>query len=181
MKISYTILNMSNYNIPVEFIENKIYFIRNKKVMLDSDLAELYGVSTKRLNEQVRRNIDRFPEDFMFVLTKEEVDFLRSQIATLKKGRGQHSKYLPYAFTEHGAIMAATILNSSRAVEMSIFVVRAFVKLREMLISHKDLKQKIAEMENIYDSQFKIVFNAIKELMSPPEKPARKIGFKTEK
>ena len=171
---------MPNSIITVEFIENKIYLIRNKKVILDSDLAELYGVSTKRLNEQVRRNTERFPEDFMFVLTKEESDLLRSQIATLKKGRGQHSKYLPYAFTEHGAIMAATILNSPRAVEMSIFVVRAFVKLREMLISHKDLKHKIEEMEKKYDSQFKIVFNAIKELMAPPEKPARKIGFKTE-
>ena len=117
----------------------------------------------------------------MFILSKEESDSLRSQFATLKKGRGQHSKYLPYAFTEHGAIMAATILNSPRAVEMSIFIVRAFVKLREMLISHKDLKHKIEEMEKKYDSQFKIVFNAIKELMAPPEKPERKIGFKVEK
>ena len=167
--------------VPSEIIQNKIYLIRGKKVMLDSDIAELYGVSTKRLNEQVRRNIDRFPEDFMFILSKEESDSLRSQFATLKKGRGQHSKYLPYAFTEHGAIMAATILNSPRAVEMSIFIVRAFVKLREMLISHKDLKHKIEEMEKKYDSQFKIVFNAIKELMSQPEKPVRKIGFKTEK
>ena len=167
--------------VPSEIIQNKIYLIRGKKVMLDSDIAELYGVSTKRLNEQVRRNIDRFPEDFMFILSKEESDSLRSQFATLKKGRGQHSKYLPYAFTEHGAIMAATILNSPRAVEMSIFVVRAFVKLREMLIQHKDLKHKIEEMEKKYDSQFKIVFNAIKELMTPPEKPARKIGFKMEK
>ena len=172
---------MQNSIILIELIENKIYFIRNKKVMLDGDLAELYGISTKRLNEQVRRNIDRFPEDFMFILSKEESDSLRSQIATLKKGRGQHSKYLPYAFTEHGAIMAATILNSPRAVEMSIFVVRAFVKLREMLSSHKDLKRKIEEMEKKYDSQFKIVFTAIKELMSPPQKPVRKIGFKTEK
>ena len=172
---------MPNSIIPVELIENKIYLIRKQKVMLDSELAELYGVSTKRLNEQVRRNIERFPEDFMFVLKKEEADFLRSQFATLKKGRGQHSKYLPYAFTEHGAIMAATILNSPRAVEMSIFVVRAFVKLREMIISHKDLKQKIEEMEKKYDSQFKIVFTVIKELMTTPEKPARKIGFKTEK
>ena len=167
--------------VPSEIIQNKIYLIRGKKVMLDSDIAELYGVSTKRLNEQVRRNIDRFPEDFMFILSKEESDSLRSQFATLKKGRGQHSKYLPYAFTEHGAIMAATILNSPRAVEMSIFIVRAFVKLREMLISHKDLKHKIEEMEKKYGSQFKIVFNAIKELMTPPEKPERKIGFKVEK
>jgi phage regulator Rha-like protein len=172
---------MAGSIVPAELIENKIYFIRNKKVMLDSELAELYGVSTKRLNEQVRRNIERFPEDFMFVLTKEEADFLRSQIATLKKGRGQHSKYSPYAFTEHGAIMAATILNSPGAIEMSIFVVRAFVKLREMLIQHKDLKYKIEEMEKKYDSQFKIVFNAIKELMAPPEKQVRKIGFKIEK
>ena len=172
---------MAGSIVPAELIENKIYFIRNKKVMLDSELAELYGVSTKRLNEQVRRNIERFPEDFMFVLAKEEADSLRSQIATLKKGRGQHSKYSPYAFTEHGAIMAATILNSPGAIEMSIFVVRAFVKLREMLIQHKDLKYKIEEMEKKYDSQFKIVFNAIKELMAPPEKQVRKIGFKIEK
>ena len=167
--------------VPSEIIQNKIYLIHGKKVMLDSDIAELYGVSTKRLNEQVRRNIDRFPEDFMFILSKEESDSLRSQFATLKKGRGQHSKYLPYAFTEHGAIMAATILNSPRAVEMSIFIVRAFVKLREMFIQHKDLKHKIEEMEKKYDSQFKIVFNAIKELMAPPEKQVRKIGFKIEK
>ena len=106
--------------------------MRGQKVMLDSDLAELYGVPTKRLNEQVKRNIDRFPPDFMFRLSQEEAEILRSQNATLKGGRGQHRKYLPYAFTEHGAIMAATVLNSQRAVEMSVFVVRAFVQLREM-------------------------------------------------
>ena len=165
--------------LPSEVIENKIYFIRGHKVILDSDLAELYGVETKRLNEQVRRNRSRFPKDFMFQLTQEETQIwqrLRSQIATLK--RGQHLKYQPFAFTEHGAIMAATVLNSPTAVEMSVFVVRAFIKLREMLTAHKDLAKKMAELENRYDSQFKVVFDAIRALITEPEKPKRTIGFR---
>jgi phage regulator Rha-like protein len=166
--------------VPAELIERKIYLIRDKKVMLDSDLAKLYDVETKVLNQAVKRNIARFPEDFMFQLNKEEASELsRSQIVTLK--RGQNIKYLPHAFTENGVAMLSSILNSERAIQVNIQIMRTFTKIRKMLASHKDLKQKIEEMEKKYDSQFKIVFNAIKELMSPPEKPIRKIGFKTEK
>ncbi len=166
--------------LPAELIENKIYLIRNKKVMLDSDLAELYDVGTKVLNQAVKRNIARFPEDFMFQLNKEEASGLsRSQIVTLK--RGQNIKYLPHAFTENGVAMLSSVLNSERAIQVNIQIMRTFTKIREMLSSHKDLKHKIEEMEKKYDSQFKIVFNAIKELMSQPEKTVRKIGFKTEK
>src|SRR5438128_4410734 len=125
--------------VPIERIESRILLVRGHKVLLDADLAALYGVSTKRFNEQVRRNAARFPEDFMFRLSAEEWDSLRSQFATLKTGRGQHRKYLPLAFTEHGAIMAATILNSPRATEVSVYVVRAFVRLRELLASTKEL------------------------------------------
>jgi phage regulator Rha-like protein len=171
---------MPNSIIPVEIIENKIYLIRNKKVMLDSDLAELYDVETKVLNQAVKRNIARFPEDFMFQLDKEESSELsRSQFVTLK--RGQNIKYLPHAFTENGVAMLSSVLNSERAIQVNIQIMRTFTKIREMLLSHKDLKHKIEEMEKKYDSQFKIVFNAIKELMSPPEKQVRKIGFKIEK
>ena len=166
--------------VPAELIERKIYLIRDKKVMLDSDLAKLYDVETKVLNQAVKRNIARFPEDFMFQLNKEEASELsRSQIVTLK--RGQNIKYLPHAFTENGVAMLSSILNSERAIQVNIQIMRTFTKIRKMLASHKDLKQKIEEMEKKYDSQFKIVFTAIKELMSPPEKPVRKIGFKTEK
>jgi phage regulator Rha-like protein len=136
--------------ISIERVERKIYLLREEKVMLDSDLAELYGVSAKRLNEQVKRNRRRFPDDFMFQLTAEEAEFLRSQIATLKTGRGQHRKYRPYAFTEHGAVMLASVLNSPIAVAASIQVVRAFVRLRAILATHKDLARKLAEMEQKY-------------------------------
>ena len=146
--------------------------------MLDSDLAKLYGVTTKRLNEQVKRNRARFPEDFMFRLTAKEADSLRSQFATLERGRGQHRKYLPFAFTEHGAIMAASVLNSPRAIEVSVYVVRAFVRLREILATHKELARKLEEMENKYDAQFRVVFDAIRKLMAPPTEPKRgRIGF----
>ncbi len=171
---------MTDSIVPAELIERKIYLIRNKKVMLDSDLAELYDVETKVLNQAVKRNIARFPEDFMFQLNKEEASELsRSQFVTLK--RGQNIKYLPHAFTENGVAMLSSVLNSERAIQVNIQIMRTFTKLREMFISHKDLKQKIKEMEKKYDAQFKIVFNAIKELMSPPEKQVRKIGFKIEK
>ena len=163
-----------------ELIERKIYLIRNKKVMLDSDLAELYDVETKVLNQAVKRNIARFPEDFMFQLNKEEVSGLsRSQFVTLK--RGQNIKYLPHVFTENGVAMLSSVLNSEMAIQVNIQIMRTFTKIREMLSSHKDLKRKIEEMEKKYDSQFKIVFNAIKELMTLPEKQVRKIGFKIEK
>ncbi|MHB1661424.1 MAG: ORF6N domain-containing protein [bacterium] len=162
--------------VPTELIERKIYLIRGKKIMLDSDLAELYDVETRVLNQAVKRNIARFPEDFMFQLSKEESSELsRSQFVTLK--RGQNIKYLPHAFTENGVAMLSSILNSERAIQVNIQIMRTFTKIREMLASHKDLREKIEEMEKKYDSQFKIVFNAIKELMAPPEKPKKRIGF----
>jgi phage regulator Rha-like protein len=142
------------------------------RVLLDTELAALYGVSTKRFNEQVRRNRERFPADFMFQLTDEELVALRSQIATLKGGRGQHRKYMPYAFTEHGAIMAATILNSSRAVEMSVYVVRAFVKLRDLLSSNRELARRFAQLETRldkklteHDEAIAAILSAIRQLM----------------
>ena len=161
--------------VPVERIERSIILIRGEKVMLDSDLAEIYGVETKRINEQVRRNLNRFPADFMFQLTAEEWESLRSQFATLK--RGEHRKYLPYAFTEHGALMLANVLNSERAAQTSVMVVRAFVKLRQMLATNAELARKLAAMEKKYDAQFKVVFDAIRQLMSPAAKPKREIGF----
>lgn len=162
--------------IPLERIEQKIYVIRGERVMLDSDLAEIYGVETRVFNQAVKRNLNRFPEDFMFQLTEEEHEVLRSQIVISKTGRGGR-RYLPYVFTEHGAIMAANILNSEKAVTASVQVVRAFVKLRQILIKNADLAKKLEEMEKKYDSQFKIVFQAIRQLMTPPDKPQRKIGF----
>ena len=161
--------------IPVEMIERKIYLIRGDKVLLDGDLAELYGVEVKHLKRQVRRNLTRFPEDFMFELRKEEYDSLRSHFGTLK--RGEHIKYLPYAFTEQGVAMLSSVLNSGRAIHVNIAIMRAFVKLREMLATHKDLARKLNEMENKYDAQFKVVFDAIRQLMTPPEPKKRKIGF----
>ena len=147
--------------------------------MLGVDLAELYGVLTWRLNEQVKRNQGRFPIDFVFQLTTEENDALTSQIARSKTGRGGR-RTLPYAFTEHGAIMAAMVLNSPRAVEMSVHVVRAFVRLREMIASNKELAKRLDELEKKYDSQFKVVFHAIRQLMTPPMVPHRRIGFRRE-
>ena len=163
-----------------------IITIRNQKVIVDRDLAEIYGVETRRLNEQVKRNPDRFPEDFMFQLTREEADFCarsRSQIAILK--RGKNIKYLPYAFTEHGTIMAANVLNSPQAVRMSVFVVRAFVKLREMLATHKELAHKLAELERKlqnHDESIRSLVVAIRQLMAPPEPepPKKRIGFLVE-
>jgi hypothetical protein len=160
-------------------VESKILVLRQHKVILDSDLAELYGVTVKRLNEQVKRNRERFPADFMFRLTTQENDSLRSQIATSNEGRGGR-RSLPYAFTEHGAIMAATVLNSERAVEMSVFVVRAFVRLREMLASNRELAAKIEELERrleTHDSAIQDLLEAIKQLMAPPEGSRGTIGF----
>jgi phage regulator Rha-like protein len=148
-------------------------------VILDSDLAELYGVTVKRLNQQVNRNQERFPADFMFQLTSTEDKALRLQIATSKKGRGGR-RYLPYAFTEHGAIMAATVLNSARAVEMSVFVVRAFVRMREMLAKNRQLAAKINELDRrleTHDTTIQDIIEAIKELMVPEGPSKRKIGF----
>jgi hypothetical protein len=166
----------------VDQIEPLILTIRDQKVLLDSDLAELYGVTTKRLNEQVRRNRKRFPGDFMFQLTAAEAAAcLRSQNATLKPGRGAHRKYRPYAFTEHGAIMAANVLNSPRAVEVGVYVVRAFVKLRQLVATHKELARKLAELEqrlDTHDDAIAQLIEAIRQLMEPPQQPRRrKIGF----
>lgn len=162
--------------IPVEQIERKIYLIRGHKVMLDSDLADLYEVPVKVLNQAVKRNINRFPEDFMFQLTKEE-ESLRSQLVTLKNGRGHHRKYLPFAFTEQGVAMLSSVLNSERAVQVNITIMRAFVKLREMIASHKDLAKRLDALEKKYDAQFKVVFDAIRQLMEPPKTKRRRIGF----
>jgi leucyl aminopeptidase len=172
-------VSTSLVRIPPERIEKAIFLIRGEKVILDADLAKLYGVSTKRLNEQVKRNRERFPEDFMFRLTIEEaraIQRLRSQFATLK--RGQHLKYKPLAFTEHGAIMAANVLASKTAVAASVQVVRAFVRLRQMLSSNEELAQKLDELEKKYDHQFKIVFDAIRQLMTPPPAKIKPIGFR---
>ena len=164
--------------IPQEVIANKILLIRNKKVMLDKDLAVLYRVQTRTLNQAVKRTVQRFPEDFMFQLTREEAEkLLRSQFVTLKRGR--HYKYLPYAFTENGVAMLSSILNSEGAIEVNIQIMRTFTRLREMLLSHKDLQRKIEEMEKKYDYQFKVVFDAIKQLLEPSEKPKKRIGFLT--
>lgn len=161
---------------PAESIAQAILIIRAQKVILDADLARLYGVTTKRLNEQVRRNPARFPEDFMFQLTNEEKVEVVANCDHL--GRLKYSSTLPMAFTEHGAIMAASVLSSERAVNMSIYVVRAFVRLRQLLASHEDLARKLAALERKYDRQFKVVFDAIRALMTPPApKKKRPIGF----
>lgn len=157
-------------------IERQILLIRGRKVLLDVHLAVLYGVTTKRLNEQVRRNRSRFPDDFMFQLTSEEVESLRSQIATSKRGRGGR-RYAPYVFTEQGVAMLSTVLNSERAIQVNIEIMRAFVRLREILATHKDLANKLDMLERKYDAQFKVVFDAIRQLMTPPEPEKRKIGF----
>ena len=168
--------------VPLERVERTILVLRGHRVILDSDLAALYGVPVKRLNEQVKRNADRFPPDFAFVLTKEEGAVLRSQIATLKPGRGEHRKYLPTAFTEHGAVMAASVLNSAKAVQMSVEVVRAFVRLRGFLASHRQLAAKLEELEKqiaSHDKNIVTLFDAVRSLMATPEKPKRQIGFQT--
>jgi phage regulator Rha-like protein len=165
--------------VPIERIASKIYLIRDIRVMLDRDLAELYGVETKVLKQAVRRNIRRFPEDFMFELTEEENKALRSQNVTLK--RGKHSKYPPFAFTEHGALMMANILKSKTAVSMSIYVVRAFIRMREELTSRRKLEERLNQIEKIllvHDTQLKELFEKIRPLLlPPPEKPRRRIGF----
>ena len=162
--------------LPEERIISKIYLIRGIKVMLDRDLADLYEVETRAFNQGVRRNIKRFPDDFMFQLIKEEAqDVLRSQFVTLK--RGQHFKYLPMAFTEQGVAMLSSVLNSDRAIMVNIQIMRAFTKLRQMMTGYEDLKRKIEAMEQKYDEHFRIVFEAIKQLLEPGKKDVKKIGF----
>jgi ORF6N domain len=163
--------------VPVEQVAQSILFLRGQRVILDRELAAIYGVETRTLNQAVKRNIERFPEDFMFQLTREEAELSRSQSVILNSGRGQNIKYLPFAFTEHGAIHAANVLSSPRAVEMGIYVVRAFVKLREVLASNKELAQKLDLLERkleTHDQAIVGILNAIRELMNPPQRP---IGF----
>lgn len=166
-------------SIPAERIESRILLIRGIKVILDSNPAELYGVPTFRLNEQVKRNMDRFPEDFMFQMTNQEYERLRSQFAISKKGSGGR-RYLPYVFTEQGVAMVSSVLNSHRAIQVNIQIMRTFVKLRELMLSHKDLAQKIDSLEHKFkehDKNFVIVFEAIRKLLASPEKPKTRIGF----
>jgi hypothetical protein len=170
--------------VPIEMIEGKIFLIRSQKVMLDRDLAQLYCVETRALNQAVRRNIDRFPEDFMFRLTREEImrisQFVISSVhpgvKTLKFSKNV------MAFTEHGVAMLSSVLNSPRAVQVNIQIMRTFAKLREIIYQHKDLARRLDELEKKYDAQFKIVFDAIRQLMAPPEPepPKKRIGFLVE-
>jgi hypothetical protein len=155
-------------------IAKDIQIIRGKRVLLDFQLSSIYQVETRRLNEQVRRNLTRFPEDFMFQITEEEMKILMSQNATSSWGG---RRKLPYAFTEHGAVMLASVLNSEVAIKASIFVVRAFVEIREYLSSHKELAEKIEKLESKYDHQFAIVFDAIKQLIHEKNEPRPQIGF----
>lgn len=165
--------------VPVELIERRIYLVRGYKVMLDSELAELYQVPTKVFNQAVTRNRNRFPEDFMFQLTKEEDESLRSQIVTSNRGRGGR-RYRPYVFTEQGVAMLSSVLNSERAVQVNIAIMRAFVGLREMMESNKESAVKLDELEKKYDVQFSVVFQAIRKLMNPIAKPKRdQIGFRS--
>jgi hypothetical protein len=169
---------MSKDIVPIDRIAQSIYLLRKQKVILDFDLALLYGVATKALNQAVKRNAARFPEDFMFQLSAEETHSLRSQFVTLK--RGEHLKYRPYAFTEQGVAMLSSVLNSQRAVQVNIAIMRAFVKLRETLETNRELARKFAELEKRvgkHDEKIGAILEAIRQLMAPPEKPRREIGF----
>lgn len=157
-------------------VEHRIHTIRSHKVMLDWDLAFLYGVQTKTLNRAVKRNRDRFPQDFMFRLTREELEDLRFQNGTSRRWGGR--RHLPYAFTEHGVAMLSGVLRSRRAVRVNIEIMRAFVRLRRLAVPYEDLETKIEALEQKYDAQFRVVFDAIRELMEPPENPLSPIGFR---
>ena len=159
-------------------VVQEILFIRGKRVLLDSQLADIYKVETKRMNEAVRRNISRFPEEFMFQVTSEEWNNLKTQFATSSWGG---KRKLPFVFTEHGAVMLASVLNSEVAIKASIFVVRAFVQIRDYLATHKELAEKIEKLESKYDHQFAVVFDAIKQLFHEKNEPRREIGFKVGK
>ena len=169
--------------LPDESIEDTILLIRGQRVILDHDLARLYGVATKVLNQAVKRNLDRFPEDFMFQLTKAETEkwetlnCSRSQIVTLKKTRGTNIKYQPYAFTEHGILMLSSVLKSPRAVQVNIQIMRTFVRLRQMLVSNEKLIERLDELEENYDAKFRIIFRAIRQLMNPRAVKRKPIGF----
>jgi phage regulator Rha-like protein len=168
---------MANYNIvPVATVERRILLIRGQKVILDADLADLYGTTTKRLKEQVRRNRERFPLDFLFELTFNEKAKVVANCDHLKNLK--FSPYLPFAFTEHGALMLANVLNSQKAIQVSVQIIRTFIRLREMLASNEQLARKLTELENKYDEQFRAVFEAVRQLLQPSEKPKHEIGFK---
>jgi len=167
---------MSDNVMPVERIERSIYLIRGQKVMLDRDLAVLYGVETKRLKEQVRRNIERFPNDFMFVLSDEEFANWRSHFATSNSDR-MGLRHAPMAFTEQGVAMLSSVVNSARAIAVNIAIMRTFVKLRQMLDSHAKLAKKLAGLEAKYDEQFRVVFEVLNELMAAPAPKRKPIGF----
>ena|SRR6266508_6052752 len=172
---------IKHYTIPSEPIEKRIFLIRSHKVMMDFHLAELYQIDVKVLKRAVRRNIERFPEDFMFVLSKKEYQSLRSQIGTIK--RGEHAKYLPYAFTEQGVAMLSGILNSKQAIHVNIAIMCAFVKLRELISTHKALAKKLEELEQKverHDEEIHNIFEAIRQLMEPPEQPKKQLGFRVE-
>ncbi len=169
--------------IEIHFISSMIFELRDKKIILDYDLALLYGIETKRLKESVRRNILRFPDDFMFELTKEEYHFLRSHFATLENGRGKYSKYLPFAFTEQGVAMVSSIVNSNAAIQMSIQIMRTFVFIRRYALSNEELLKKVEELELKYNENFKNVFEAIsfllkKESDEMAQRDRKTIGFK---
>lgn len=181
---------MKSPTLTSETVEHAILLLRGHRVMLDESLAELYGVPVKVLTQAVKRNVDRFPNDFVFQLSLEETQRLRSQIVTLDvqaheivnkssmgQGRGKYRKYLPYAFTEQGVAMLSSVLRSPRAVQVNIEIMRAFVRLRQMLQQNTELARKLAALEKKYDAQFKVVFDAIRELMTPPAPSKRRIGF----
>jgi phage regulator Rha-like protein len=164
---------------PDALVTSRIHHIRGQKVMLDRDLAELYGVEVKRLKQAVRRNIERFPEDFMFELTMEEAEVSRSQFVTLKQG--QNIKYLPFAFTEHGILMLANVLRSEQAIAVSIHIIRVFTRMREVLLSHREILQKLEQLEGRvtgHDEEIQAIFDHLTELVTRPEAPRRSIGFK---
>ncbi len=172
---------MSKAIVKIENIASQVLFVRGEKVLLDFHLAELYEVETRVLKQQIRRNIERFPEDFMFELSKKEWDSLRSQFVTLNTGRGQHSKYLPFAFTEQGIAMLSSVLRSKKAIEVNIAIMRTFVQLRKLMDTNKELATKIEKLETKYDEQFQIVFNAIKKLIHQENEPRKVVGFKVKK
>ncbi len=176
-------LTASSLTVPAQLIERRIYLIRGHKVMIDVDLAELYGVPTHRLNERVKRNRKRFPEDFMFQLTKEESESLRSQIAISKIVRGGR-RSLPYVFTEQGVAMLSSVLNSEQAIEVNVTIMRAFVKLRQLLESNEELNRKFSGVMrklSTHDKYFKVVFDELKRLTEPPTLSRKQIGFKVNK
>jgi hypothetical protein len=167
--------------IPTERIERSILLVRGHKVMLDRDLADMYGVETRVLIQAVKRNLKRFPDDFMFQLTSQELENWRSQFVMSNPAAKMGLRRQPYAFTEHGVAMLSSVLNSDRAIEVNILIMRAFGRLREMIATHKDLVRKLDELENKYDQQFAVVFEAIRQLMSPPKPKRRQIGFQKKK